>query len=62
MDQSFESDVDSQAGDLNQDSNNNHNQQLQAHWNLATYLPDAAAEFFHWVIGKQVNLFGLCFS
>ena len=53
MDQSFESDMDSQAGDDNQVDNNNHNQQLQAHWNLATYLPDAAAEFFHWVIGKQ---------
>lgn len=25
---------------------------LQAHWNLATYLPDAAAQYFHFVTGK----------
>lgn len=59
VDQSFESDMESQP-DNEGDNSHNSNNQLQAHWNLATYLPDAAAEFFHWVIGESCSVFIIC--
>jgi hypothetical protein len=29
---------------------------LRSHWNLATYLPEAAAEYFHFILGACVTL------
>lgn len=46
-----EDDVEPEDGEDGQEGAEEDAAALQAHWNLATYLPDAAAQYFHFVTG-----------
>ena len=58
----YDSDADSTTSEMHAMENEEVHEEvqdstgLQAHWNLATYLPDAAAEYFHLVIGRLLYI------